>query len=59
MTVDAGDRALVRAVLRAPALRVLRDLPMRELYDLPDPRREVLETALRRGRAYRVMLDEP
>ena len=29
------------------------------LYDLPDPKRDVLETALRRGRAYRVTLTEP
>ena len=45
-------------MLEAPALRALRGLPMRELYDLPDPRRDVLETALRRGRAYQVTLTE-
>ncbi|WP_353509470.1 acVLRF1 family peptidyl-tRNA hydrolase [Intrasporangium sp.] len=56
--VVGGDRALVREVLEAPALRALRGLPMRELYDLPDPRRDVLETALRRGRAYRITLTE-
>jgi len=56
--VVGGDRALVREVLGAPALRPLRGLPTRELYDLPDPRREVLETALRRGRALRVELSE-
>ena len=57
--VVGGDRALVREVLAAPALRALRGLPMRELYDLPDPKRDVLETAVRRGRAYRVTLTEP
>ena len=57
--VVGGDRLLVGEVLEAPALRALRGLPMRELYDLPDPRRDVLETALRRGRAYRISLNEP
>ena len=57
--VVGGDRTLAREVLQAPALRALRGLPMRELYDLPDPRRDVLETALGRGRAYRVTLTEP
>jgi hypothetical protein len=56
--VVGGDRALVREVLGATALRALAGLPTRELYDLPDPRRDVLETALRRGRAVRVLLDE-
>ena len=56
--VVGGDRALVREVLAASALRALRGLPTRELYDLPDPRRDVLETALRRGRAVRVDLTE-
>ncbi len=32
--------------------------PLRELYDLPDPKRDVLETALRRGRAVRIELTE-
>jgi hypothetical protein len=45
-------------VLDAHALRALEGLPMRELYDLPDPKRDVLETALRRGRAVRIELDE-
>ena len=56
--VVGGDRALIRDVLGAPQLRALRGLPTRELYDLPDPRREVLETALRRGRAVQVRLTE-
>ena len=57
--VVGGDRALVRDVLSAPTLAGLRELPRRELYDLPDPTRAVLETALRRARAYRVELAEP
>jgi hypothetical protein len=56
--VVGGDRALVREVLSAPALAALGDLPRRELYDLPDPDRDVLETALRRGRAHRIELTE-
>jgi hypothetical protein len=48
----------VRDVLGAGALRALAGLATRELYDLPDPRRDVLETALRRGRAVRIQLDE-
>ncbi|MBC9823353.1 acVLRF1 family peptidyl-tRNA hydrolase [Terrabacter sp. MAHUQ-38] len=56
--VVGGDRALVREVLAAGALRALSGAATRELYDLPDPRRDVLETALRRGRAVRIELDE-
>ncbi len=44
-----GDKALVRAVLDDPRLAHLDGVPRRELYDLPDPRRAVLEDALRRG----------
>jgi hypothetical protein len=57
--VVGGDRALVRQVLTDQRLRGLADLPWRELYDLPDPRREVLERALDRGRAVRIRLTEP
>ncbi len=57
--VVGGDRALVREVLGDPALAALARLPRRELPDLPDPSRAVLETALRRARAYRVELTEP
>lgn len=57
--VVGGDRTLVREVLVAHALRALHDLPRRELPDLPDPRREVLETALKRGRAVRIELTDP
>ncbi len=56
--VVGGDRTLVREVLEASSLRALAGLPMRELYDLPDPKRDVLETALRRGRAVRIELTE-
>ncbi|HET7398066.1 MAG TPA: acVLRF1 family peptidyl-tRNA hydrolase [Intrasporangium sp.] len=57
--VVGGDRTLVREVLDAPALRALRVLPRRELPDLRDPDRTVLEAALRRGRALRVVLTDP
>jgi hypothetical protein len=56
--VVGGDRALVRAVLDDPRLAHLDAVPRRELYDLPDPRRAVLEDALRRGRAVRVTVEE-
>ncbi len=56
--VVGGDKALVRAVLDDPRLAHLDPLPRRELYDLPDPRRAVLEDALRRGRAIRVTIDD-
>jgi hypothetical protein len=56
--VVGGDRALVRAVLDDPRLAHLDALPRRDLYDLPDPRRAVLEDALRRGRAVRITIDE-
>ena len=56
--VVGGDKAMVRAVLDDLRLAHLGDLPRRELYDLPDPRRAVLEDALRRGRAVRVTLEE-
>ena len=55
---SVGTSTLVREVLDAGALRALAGLPMRELYDLPDPKRDVLETALRRGRSVRIELDE-
>ncbi|HEU4332275.1 MAG TPA: acVLRF1 family peptidyl-tRNA hydrolase [Lapillicoccus sp.] len=56
--VVGGDRALARQLLEDPRLRDLVELPRRELYDLPDPRREVLERALERGRAVRIRLTE-
>ena len=57
--VVGGDRTLVAEVLAAHALRALAGLPRRELPDLPDPGRQVLEEAVRRGRAVRVQLTEP
>jgi hypothetical protein len=57
--VLGGDRALVRAVLEDDRLGHLGSLPTRELYDLPDPRRSVLEDAVRRGRAVRVTIEDP
>ncbi|ADU48223.1 acVLRF1 family peptidyl-tRNA hydrolase [Intrasporangium calvum] len=57
--VLGGDRSLVQQVLAAPPLRALHGLPVRELFDLPDPRRDVLETALRRGRSYRITVTDP
>ena len=49
-----GDRTLVGEVLEDPRLHGIRDLPRRELYDLPDPNRAVLDRAIERGRAVRV-----
>jgi hypothetical protein len=57
--VLGGDRALVRTVLEDDRLGHLGSLPTRELYDLPDPRRSVLEDAVRRGRAVRVTIEDP
>ncbi len=57
--VVGGDKALVAQVLAQPSLRALSGLPRRELYDLPDPRRAVLDAALRRGLAVRVTLTHP
>ena len=54
--VVGGDRSLAAAVLSDPRLKALSGLPRRELYDLPDPNRKVLERALWRGRAVRVTL---
>ena len=56
--VVGGDKALVRAVLDDPRLAHLDALPRRELYDLPDPRRGVLEDALKRGRSVRVTIED-
>ena len=52
--VLGGDRSLAAEVLAAvatgPSAR-LPGLPRRELWDLPDPRRNVLDDAVRRGRS--------
>jgi hypothetical protein len=56
--VLGGDRSLVATLLEDPRLAGIRDLPRRELYDLPDPRLDVLRRALERGRAVRVTIEE-
>jgi len=56
--VLGGDKALVATLLEDPRLAGIGNLPRRELYDLPDPRLEVLEKALQRGRAARVTIEE-
>ncbi len=53
-----GDKALAALVLEDPRLRALVDLPRRELYDLADPRRGVLDAALARARAVRVTIED-
>ena len=57
--VVGGDRALVAQVLDDSRLRALAHVSRRELYDLPDPKRDVLARAVARGRAIRVTLSEP
>lgn len=57
--VLGGDRRLVAELLDDPRLAGLRGLPTRELYDLPDPRLDVLRTAVERGRAVRVTVLDP
>lgn len=57
--VVGGDKALVRQLLQDDGLATLARLPRRELYDLPDPRLQVLRDALRRARAVRLLLREP
>lgn len=57
--VVGGDRALVGDVLDDPRLRLLTGLPRASLFDLPDPRLEVLHRALARGRAVRITLTDP
>lgn len=55
--VLGGDRTLAAEVLEELAtgpLARLHDIPRRELWDLPDPRRAVLDDAVRRARAVRV-----
>ncbi len=55
--VLGGDRTLAAEVLEELATGPrgrLHGIPVRELWDLPDPRRSVLDEAVRRGRAVRV-----
>jgi hypothetical protein len=57
--VTGGDRAAVSAVLDDPRLRDLRDLPQGRFLAVPDPRRRVLEEAVRRARAVAVDVHDP
>lgn len=57
--VVGGDRQLVAAVLSDRRLASLVALPRRTLFDLPDPNRAVLETAIKRGMAVRIALSDP
>jgi hypothetical protein len=57
--VTGGDRAAVGAVLDDPRLRPLHDLPQGRFLAVPDPRRRVLEDAVRRSRAIVVDVHDP
>lgn len=57
--IVGGDRQLVAHVLSDRRLASLRELPRRALYDLGDPNRAVLETAIKRGLAVRITLSQP
>jgi len=57
--VSGGDRAAVRAVLADPRLKALADLPQGRFLAVPDPRRRVLEEAVRRARAVVVEVYDP
>lgn len=57
--VLGGDRMLAETVIGSRELSGLAVLPRRELFDLPDPRSDVLQRAVRRGRAVRITLSEP
>ncbi len=56
--VVGGDKALVHSVLLDPRLRAIAELPRRELFDIPDPSRKVLEQSVRRGRSVRVVVTD-
>ena len=57
--VTGGDRAAVRTVLADPRLKPLGDLPQGRFLAVPDPRRRVLEDAVRRSRAVVVDVYDP
>lgn len=57
--VTGGDRAAVSAVLADPRLRALSDLPQGRFLAVPDPRRRVLEDAVRRSRAVAIDVFDP
>ena len=56
--IVGGDRQLVAQVLADRRLAALRELPRRTLYDLADPNRAVLETAIKRGTSVRILLSQ-
>jgi hypothetical protein len=56
--VVGGDRTLVRAVLTGPRLGALGLLPRRELFDIPDPNRKVLDAVVRRARTVRILVTD-
>jgi len=57
--VTGGDRAAVRAVLADRRLKPVGDLPQGRFLGVPDPRKRVLEDAVRRGRAVVVDVYDP
>ena len=57
--VAGGDRAAVSAVLADGRLRRLGDLPQGRFLAVPDPRRAVLEDAVRRSRAVTIDVFDP
>jgi Actinobacteria/chloroflexi VLRF1 release factor len=57
--VTGGDRAGVSSVLSDQRLRALTALPQGPFLALPDPRRRVLEGAVRRSRAVRIEVFDP
>jgi Actinobacteria/chloroflexi VLRF1 release factor len=57
--VTGGDRAAVSSVLSDQRLRALAALPQGPFLAVPDPRRRVLEDAVRRSRAVRIEVFDP
>jgi len=54
--VTGGDRTAVDAILAAPALQPLVALRSDRFLDVPEPRRTVLEDAVARARAVRILV---
>jgi len=57
--VTGGDRAAVRSVVADARLKALGDLPQGRFLAVPDPRKRVLEEAVRRARAVVVDVYDP
>jgi hypothetical protein len=57
--VCGGDRSAVEQVLADPRLARLVELRVEPWLAVPDPRRSVLEQAIRDGASMRVLLDDP